>query len=76
MGADDFIWRDVRLVDVRRGGRDGGVVVGHGYGRRQAVHLLLEGRRDDSVSRPNHRVRHDTETHRITVGHERQGQAC
>jgi hypothetical protein len=26
------------------------------------------------VSRRNHGVRHDAETHRITVGHERQGQ--
>jgi hypothetical protein len=28
------------------------------------------------VSRRNHGVRHDAETHRITVGHERQGQTC
>lgn len=75
MGAEYFIWRNVRLVDVRGGG-DGGVVVWHGKGCRQAVHLLRERRRDDGVSRRNHGVRHDAETYRITVRHERQGQTC
>jgi len=76
VGAEDFIWRNVRLVDVRVGGGDGGVVVWHGYRCRQAVQLLHERRRDDGVSRRNHGVGHDAQTHRITVGHERQGQTC
>lgn len=76
MGADDVCWRNVRLVDVHGGGGDGGAVASDTCLCRQVVHLLQKCRRDDGVSGRNHGVRHDAETHGVTIRHQCEGQTC
>lgn len=75
MRADGSFWRNVRLVDVREGGKAGSVSR-HPSLCCQLVHLLWESRRDDGVLRRDHRVGHDAQPYRVAVVHQCEGQTC